>query len=83
MGGDGEQGAAGGEVGMGGRVPGAKAPRFLVAGNARTEVRAYLRGKSKGKSKSNSKGNGNDNERNGNGNDRDSDSASQNDDRGC
>ncbi len=82
MGGDGEQGAAGGEVGMGGRVPGAKAPRFLVAGNARTEVRAYLRGKSKGKSKSNSKGNGNENG-NGNGNDRDSDSASKNDDRGC
>ena len=31
---------------MGGRVPGAKAPCFSVAGDARTKVRAYLRGKS-------------------------------------
>jgi hypothetical protein len=31
---------------VGGRVPGAKAPCFSVAGNARTEVRAYLRSKS-------------------------------------
>lgn len=29
----------------GGRVPGAKAPCFSVAGDARTEVRAYLRSK--------------------------------------
>jgi hypothetical protein len=34
---------------VGGRVPGAEAPCFSVAGNARTEVRAYLRSKSKGK----------------------------------
>jgi hypothetical protein len=31
---------------MGGRVPGAEAPCFSVAGIARTEVRAYLRSKS-------------------------------------
>ena len=31
---------------MGGRVPGAEAPCFSVAGDARTEVRAYLRSKS-------------------------------------
>jgi len=32
----------------GGRVPGAEAPCFSVGGDARTEVRAYLRSKSKG-----------------------------------
>jgi hypothetical protein len=31
---------------VGGRVPGAEAPCFSVAGDARTEVRAYLRSKS-------------------------------------
>jgi len=30
----------------GGRVPGAEAPCFSVGGDARTEVRAYLRSKS-------------------------------------
>jgi hypothetical protein len=32
---------------LGGRVPGAEAPCFSAAGDARTEVRAYLRSKSK------------------------------------
>jgi len=49
---------------MGGRVPGAEAPCFSAASNARTKVRAYLR------SNSNSNSNSNDND-NGNGNDND------------
>jgi hypothetical protein len=46
----------GGEVGDGGRVPGAEAPCFSVGGDARTEVRAYLRGKSNGGSSGKSNG---------------------------
>jgi hypothetical protein len=39
-------------------VPGAEAPYFSVAGNARTEVRAYLRSNNRGKSNNGGEGEG-------------------------